>query len=355
MDRVERFYAAHKDTGSDEESGLASQSIQETTESADSSFKKYLQEHGFPKLRELHIALFFGHHETAHDAEILAPHLKSADVFIPELVSYFPEEEKILQSIAKGSASSSDVRRMQHSGDHGYWNAIIKIIQGSSLKIGIADLQSGEAGTYLSKTDDLVNFIVNEIPDRHWSRVAARQIYTRRLEKSFEATVEREKQIVSGICPAIVRAFAGDETRSTRESLKVLMFMGSYHAPALTLVSAMNQFTERISPEGSDVLSFGREIEKLIRAKLPIPEQLSDAALTEELVKGLLLSTVKGQDVNPALGVMVREAAEAMGDDERETFHNYFMNGDIPGAFKFFQTIAERLAREERKKDEAEE
>src|SRR3989344_5521142 len=129
MAQVERLYAAHKEAGSGQEIGLPSQSSQETAESADSSFKKYLQEHGFPKLRELHISMYFGGHKSISDAKELVPHLKNTDVFIPELVNHLPEDEDLLRTIADGSAPSSDVERIQNAThDKGYRKTLVDAI-----------------------------------------------------------------------------------------------------------------------------------------------------------------------------------------------------------------------------------
>lgn len=337
MERLRPHYSAEKGTGSGDEESL---------EAADSSFETYLREHGFPKLKNLDLTMCFGGHSTQQDAEALAAHFKSVDLFIPEVVGHHPEDEEMLNRIANNMASELEIGRMQEViNDNGYWRTLVAAIKGSFLKVAIADLPETEAEAFKRSTKNIVHFLANEIVDRQWSRVAARQIYARRIEKARDQNDVRERRLVSEICPTIVRAFQGGKLPSEKESLKVLMFVGHRHLPIFRTILEQHPSTKKIEVSTHSV-QYKDELDVLYRSGAVPSDQLCDNVLMETLV-GALLSQVNEltEDSFEGLQEMIRQMVDEMNEEERKTFYNFFLSENLPGAHNFLSSIVDRIGK----------
>lgn len=294
----------------------------ESVEGHPSQYVTYLREHGFPQLNDLQLSMFFGAHGTAADANDITLQLKSmgADVFIPELLGFKPEREKLIRDISLGRASP-DATSFAGSDAVFFLEQLMRNLHNTRVNVGFAEAPAGgeDARTFLEADSRYTNFPKEIKP--LWSWKDAQSIFAERVKRFAESFIVRERYIAKHICPAIVRAYADDQSRATIKSLKVMMSIGNGHEQLHDLIRSMHPQTIKIA-QGQLSRMYLDEAVRQVMSGNPIPKELQGFLITENLITALTRPGLRKLGLTSAQMInFVYHCTSKMSPDEQRTLY----------------------------------
>jgi hypothetical protein len=174
------------------------------------------------------VTIVYGGHEDSADFAGLKPHLATADIFIPEITSWTPEQVELLSRISQGDKTARDTMEREHAGGkfNDFTRAETKTLLGSGIRVTPIDYAA-------------VHPRANEIQDHFmnyglWGRRASS--FNKTLDNIVayaqkEAGLEehRERLMMLSVGPRLQTLIDNDPILQQKDRISVVIQQGTAH------------------------------------------------------------------------------------------------------------------------------
>lgn len=209
----------------------------------------------------INISMFFADHVSAEDIRGLEKQFSSADLFIPEVVDWTPEQLRQFNEVSSGKREPSDIASDQDS----FLGGQLQMIYRSHKPIVFVDLPRGHP--LIERYDRLAG---QGLPMGE-TFLETLQKTKGQIAEFSSINQEREQYILSRVAPAVTEAIEKKPAFRDKNQLNVLMFMGAAHSTfyrdvkkahgntSRTFVDSLHVFSHY--SEGVRRVSLGKEID----------------------------------------------------------------------------------------------
>ncbi|MDO8511653.1 MAG: hypothetical protein Q7S57_00095 [bacterium] len=193
----------------------------------------------------VNISMFFAEHVSAEDIHGLDEQFSSADLFIPEVVDWTPEQLRQFNEVSSGKREPSDI-----AGDQdGFLGGQLQMIYRSHKPIVFVDLPHGHP--LIERYDHLAG-----------QGLPMEKTFSETLQKTRDQIAEfssinqeREDYILSRVAPAVREVIEKNSVFRDKDQLSVLMLMGAAHSTFYRDVKKAHENTARTFADSFHVFS----------------------------------------------------------------------------------------------------
>ncbi len=310
-------------------------------EAGTSRYLEYLRLHGFKRLRDLRLSVYFGRHSTASDADHVLRNLKGKDVWLIEQNRRSSNIIPVVQEISGGTMSPEDAVGESAAARSPYFMRLMRGVYGTGIRTAVVDTpETREESAQASSASDQIRNFADDVQKEHWTYVEALKNFAERVARFAAVQIPRETRMALNVPQAIMKAYAGAKIE-TVESVSVLMVIGAGHKPVFERILS-NHPGAVLSESAPNIYTY---VDEYIRAAIDgssISNTLIENALIQILLERIFREAGVTIPTEPdAYSDFIRRTVDQMTGHERRDFFTLFL---VPGEnlFQYSRDLAIR-------------